>query len=306
MKINNYFKGFILIMMADLLWGLSGTIAKYLFNNQFSPIDLGQIRITLSFIILAVYLLITNPKLLKIERKDLSYVIILGVFGLSAVQFFYYYTISETNVATAVFLEYLGPIFILLYGLISKKESVNGIKLLSVTGAAIGGLLIVKGTTGNGMSVTIIGLITGLSSAITFAFYTVYGKYGLSKYSAWTLLFWGMGSGSIVWSFIKLPWITFSNHSTGDWLFFIYIAVFCTIIPYGFFLKGLYYLPPLFTSITSNMEPVLAGIVSYLILGEVLTYIQVIGCTLVIFSVIILQFYAERSAPQLTVRSSKL
>ncbi len=293
-------------MLADVLWGLSGTLAKYLFNNQFSPLDLSQIRVTLSFVILAAYLLIANPKLLKIERKDIPYIFILGVFGLSAVQFFYYYTISETNVATAIFLEYLGPIFILLYGLASKNESINGFKLLSVIGAAIGGLLIVKGTTGNGMSVTVVGLITGLSSAITFAFYTVYGKYGLSKYSAWTILVWGMGSGSIVWSFFKLPWNTFSNHSTGDWLFFLYIAVFCTVIPYGFFLKGLYYLPPLFTSVTSNMEPVLAGIISYLLLGEVLTYIQVIGCAFVILSVVLLQFNAGRSSPQLTAQSRKI
>ena len=291
---SSQLKGFLYILLADFLWGMSAALAKHLFNKQISPLDLSQIRMMLSFIILAVYLAVINPKLLRIGRKDIPYMIILGVFGLAAVQFCYYYTISETNVATGVFLEYLAPIFILLYGLLTGKESATIVKVTALLIATTGGLMIVKGTTGSGMAVTTAGLISGLGSALAFAFYTLYGKYGLSKYSPWTLLMWGMGGGAAAWFFYAPPWVTLSSYGGSDWLFFIYIAVFATIIPYGFFFKGLNHLPPLITGITSNMEPVLAGIISYLVLGEVLTIMQLFGCTFIIAAVIFLQFRNEQ------------
>lgn len=294
MTLSNQIKGLLFIVLADFLWGLSATAAKYLFNRQISPFDLVQIRLILSFVLLAAYLAAVNPKLLRIDRRDISYMIFFGIFGMAAVQFAYYYTISETNVATAVFLEYLAPVFILLYGLFTRREEISAVKLLALASAISGGLLIVKGTTGAGMAVTVPGLISGLGAAAAFAFYTLYGKYGLARYSPWTLLMWGMGVGGAVWALYKPPWVTFSSFGGVDWLFFLYIAVFATIIPFGFFFKGLQYLSPLITGITSTLEPVMAGILSYFILGEVLTLVQVAGCALIILAVVLLQLRAEQ------------
>lgn len=294
MLLSSQLKGFLFILLADFLWGLSATLAKYLFNRQISPFDLVQIRLILSFMILAAYLAAVNPGLLRIDRRDIPYMIVFGVLGMASVQFTYYYTISETNVATAVFLQYLAPVFILLYGLFTRRESVTAVKLLALSSATLGGLLIVKGTTGAGMAVTVPGLISGLCSAAVFAFYTLYGKYGLDRYSPWTLLLWGMGAGGAAWALYKPPWITFSQYGGGDWLFFVYIAVFATIIPFGFFFKGLNHLPPLITGITSTLEPVLAGIISYIILGEVLTAVQLAGCALIVAAVALIQIRAEK------------
>ncbi len=293
MTLSNQFKGLLFIALADFLWGLSATAAKYLFNRQVSPFDLVQIRLILSFALLAACLAVTNPRLLRIERSDILYFILFGVFGMAAVQFTYYFTISETNVATAVFLEYLAPVFILLYGLFTRREAVNSTKIITLISATLGGLLIVKGTTGAGMAVTVPGLISGLASAAAFAFYTVYGKYGLAKYSPWTLLTWGMGVGVAAWALYKPPWVTFFSFGWTDWLFFLYIAVFATIIPFGFFFKGLQCLSPLIAGITSTLEPVMAGILSYLILGEVLTPMQVSGCGLIVLSIVLLQLKGE-------------
>ena len=294
MILSSQLKGFLFILLADLLWGLSATAAKYLFSRQVSPFDLVQIRLILSFTLLAAYLLVFKPGLLKISRSDIPYMIFFGIFGVATVQFTYLYTISQTNVATAVFLEYLAPVFILLYGLLFRREKISPVRFLALAGAIMGGFLMVKGTTGAGMAVTVPGLISGLTSAVSFAFYTVYGKYGLSKYSPWTLLAWGMGVGGAAWALYKAPWITFTTYGTAaDWLFFLYIAIFATILPFGFFFKGLNHLSPVVTGITSTMEPVLAGIISFLLLGEVLTSMQVAGCALILSAVILLQLRAE-------------
>lgn len=103
MVLSNQLKGFLYILLADSLWGLSGTVAKYLFNQQVSPYDLVQLRLILSFILLGAYFAVVNPKLLKVQQRDYGYFLIFGIFGVATVQFTYLYAISETNVATAVF-----------------------------------------------------------------------------------------------------------------------------------------------------------------------------------------------------------
>lgn len=291
---SNKLKGFLFILTADLLWGLSGTVAKYLFNQQVSPFDLVQLRLTLSALLLALYLLFFSPRLLRIERQDIGYMLIFGIFGISALQFTYLYTISQTNVATAVFLQYLAPSFILVYELLTRREVISTVKIASLLTATLGGLLIVKGNPGaGGMAVTLPGLVSGLASAAAMAFYTVYGKTGLSRYSPWTMLVWGMGIGALAWCFYRLPWNTFLAYGSTDWLFFLYIAVFSSIIPFGMFFKGLHHLTPVVTGITSTMEPVLAGVLAFLILGEVLTGLQIFGCALIITAVILIQLKAD-------------
>lgn len=289
MVMSGRLKGFLFILLADFLWGLSGTVAKHLFNHQVSPYDLVQIRLILAFFILGAYLLAANRDLLRVDRSDYTYFLVFGLCGVATVQFTYLYTISQTNVATAVFLQYLAPVFILLYGLLTRSESITVLKAAALVLAILGGIFIVKGTTGAGMLVTIPGLIGGLGSAISFAFYTLYGKYGLGRYSPWTLLFWGMGVGGVAWAISNPPWLTLSKYGAGDWPFFIFIAVFATILPFGFFFEGLRYLSPVVTGITSTMEPVMAGLIAFAILGEILTTVQLAGCFLILTAVVMVQ-----------------
>lgn len=149
-----------------------------------------------------------------------------------------------------------------------------------------------------GLAVNSWGLASGLASALSFAFYTVYGKRGLETYRPWTLLTWGFGVGALVWGFYKAPWLTLMNYNWQTWLFFLYIAIFATILPFGFFFKGLNYLSPVKTGITSTLEPVVAAVAAFICLGEILTSVQIIGCILILAAVILIQLKTENNPPE--------
>lgn len=289
-------KGLFFVLGAAVLWGISGTVAKYMFNNNVNPFDLVQMRLALSFIILFTFLYFTSRKSLHVAKNDRVYMVIFGLFGVAAVQFTYLFTISQTNVATAIFLEYLAPAFVLAYGLATGREKLalfNGTALLL---ALAGGFLIVRGNMTGGLAITTAGLISGLASALAFAFYTVYGKRGLRTYSPWTLLTWGMGVGALAWSFYRVPWITFINYDWHNWLFFLYIAVFATILPFGFFFEGLKYLSPVKTGIISTLEPVVAAVAAFAFLGEILAPMQIWGCISILGAVILIQLEAGKDS----------
>ena len=65
-------------------------------------------------------------------------------------------------------------------------------------------------------------------------------------------------------------------------------VIFATLIPYGLALMGLRYLKPAPASITMMLEPVMAGIFAYLLLGETLSGMQLAGCSLILAAVVAL------------------
>lgn len=62
-------KGFIFVITAAAMWGVSGTAAKFMFNNNVSPFDLVQLRLAFSFLILFAYLLAADRKSLYVPRR---------------------------------------------------------------------------------------------------------------------------------------------------------------------------------------------------------------------------------------------
>lgn len=296
MLLSKEWRGLLFVVMAATLWGISGSVAKQLFNQQVSPFDLTSIRLFFSFVVLFLYLAVTKRALLRISLSDIPYFLIFGCFGVALVQFSYLFTISQTNVATAVFLEYLAPVLAALYGMIFLRERPHYFKVLALFLAVCGGMFIVSGSPGGGLTVNRAGLTSGLVSAAAFAFYSIYSKKGLARHSPWTVLTYGSAAGAFWWSFYLPPWQAMAGHSLTNWLFFMYIVVFATILPYGFFILSLKYLDPVKAGIISTLEPVIAGVVAWLFLHETLFPLQVLGGAVVCAAVIMVQ-----SAPTLDV-----
>lgn len=301
LPLNSELKGLILIITAASLWGISGTVAKFLFNGEaVSPLALVQIRLFLSAVLLGLYLLITHPDSLRIKWSDLCYFAILGVFGMAMVQFTYLYTVSQANVAVAVFLQYLSPAIVAVYAVVFRWEKLGWNRAMALTLALGGSVLIL---TGSGLGTVVIsyrGLISGLASAFFAAFYTLYAQKGAKKFGAWTTLTYSLGFGAFFWLLVAPPSLDqFGEYTTGDLLFFLYIAIFATIVPFGLYFKGLTYLHATKAIITSTLEPVMAAITAYLILGETMAPQQMLGGVLIVCAVVILATAQREAVPPL-------
>jgi drug/metabolite transporter (DMT)-like permease len=280
-------KGFLFVILAASLWGLAGTAAKYLFNKAIDPLVLVEIRLSFSALILGVLLAVFKPKLLRICTSDIPYLLTLGIFGVAGVQLAYLVTISQTNVATAVFLQYISPIIVSLYAVFFLKEKMSLLQLLCLLLAVGGSYLMVFS---QGIKISPLGLVSGLASAVTVSVYTIYSRRGLQIYNPWTLLFYCFLAGAIALAFIVPPWrIPGENFTTTNLLFFIYIAVFATIVPFGSYFLGLRHLKPTTAGITATLEPVVAAFTAFLFLDELLTLTQVLGALMVLGSVILIQ-----------------
>lgn len=302
---TQHIRGYVSVMLAATLWGVGGTVAKYFFVGQnLPPFLLVQVRLGLSSLLLLGALAFFAPKLARVRREDIPLLVIWGILGMALVQFTYLFTISLTNVATAIFLQSTAPILTALWAALFEKQSL-GARLVGVLVVAMAGsfLLISGGTTR--LLVSPLGLASGIASAVFLAFYSIYGSKGVAdRLSPWTLLGYGLGLGFLFWLVVDGLLYAVGHPLAGTaalasgrmWLFFVYLAVLATIVPFGLYLTGLQRITPTQAAITGMLEPVVGGLTAYLLLGEVLTPIQLLGGALIVAAVVYLQARNRTSA----------
>ncbi|WP_445900184.1 DMT family transporter [Desulfosoma sp.] len=234
------------------------------------------------------------PRKLRIAWRDVVYFMILGITGLAMVQFTYFYTISKIKVAAAILLEYLAPVLIALYSVTIAREKLTWPTMVAVTGATLGCYLVVGGYNLNLFHLNKVGLLSGLASAVSFAWYSVHGEHSMRRYSPWTVLFYAFFFAALFWNIAHPPLEAFRHaYAPVQWAWILYIAVLGTLMPFGLYFHGINLIRSTRASVTATLEPILAGFVSYFFLGETLERLQIIGGFLVIGAVILLQVRRE-------------
>ncbi len=287
--------GYLYAILAAVTWAIGGAAAKFLFNSGVTTFQLVQLRITLAAAILFIWLLLRNPAALKISKSDIVYFMILGSVGMAAVQFAYLFAISKINVAAAILLEYLAPVFIALYMVIFAKEKLGAITVAAIVVAVAGCYLVVGAYNLNILSMNLAGIASGLWAGVAFAWFSVHGEYGMRKYQPWTVLFYALLCATIIWNIIHPPLqALFQPYTLVQWFWIFYIALMATVVPFGLYYMGINLIRSTRASITATLEPITAGIISYIFLNEMMELWQVLGGVLVIASIILLQLKQEQ------------
>ena len=184
----NRFKGYAYILGATLFWGVSATTARYLFTRHYDPLVLVQMRMSLSCVMILVFFLISKRNFLKVTLADLPHFALLGIIGAAGSNFTYYFTIQQTNVATAILLQYLAPLLVLAYGALTKVEKLSVVKVTAGAVSLVGCYLAIAGKDFSLLNINKLGLLTGLASAFCWSFTNVWLRHLLRRYNVWTCL----------------------------------------------------------------------------------------------------------------------
>ena len=282
--------GYLYVSLAAILFAISGTSAKFLFNDGITAFQLIQMRTTLAFAGLLAWLCLKNPALLKISIKSLPYFIGLGVFGIGSAQFFYLLAISKINVAAAILLHYTGPVFVALYVVFVQRQKLRFNIALAILGTLIGCFLVVGAYNLQIFALNRVGVIAGILAAVSFAVYSILSESGMKRYTPWTVLLYGMLFAALMWNSLHPPLEAFRHrYSLFQWGLILFIGICGTIFPFGLYFEGVKRIKPTHASITATLEPISAGVIAAVFLGEVMATFQIMGGLIVIVSIIILQ-----------------
>ncbi|HUL43974.1 MAG TPA: EamA family transporter [Bacteroidota bacterium] len=290
-------RGYAFILAATAFWGVSATIARFLFSQNVSTLILVQTRMTFSFIVMFGIFFFARRDLLRIRAKDLYRFALMGIIGGAGSNFTYYYTIQQINVASAILLQYLAPIGVLVHASLSGEERVGTAKAAAGIVSLAGCFLAIAGKDFSLLSINPLGLASGLASAFCWAFANVWLRRLLKDYNVWTCLFYAFLFATVFWLFFNPPWTVYSaKYSSGTWLSFFGFAMISVLIPHSLYFLGVRYLTASRAIITATFEPVVAIVSAFLVLDETLAPVQMFGAVLVIVAIVLLQLKKEESA----------
>ena len=287
---KNIFKGTIYSLLSGLIWGICGILGEYFFTHyQVSSGWITSMRLLIagsSVLILAFYKL--KFHLFDIWRKKKNYLSFLAyaILGIFSVQFFFYLCVEYSNATTATILQFISPIFILVYDRIIHKASRNAI--LYVLIAMVGVFLMTTKGDLSTLSITPLALVTGLLSALGVMFNVILPQKFAKEYGFVPTVGWGM---IVAGTFSNFLYPVYQISFQLDW---ISIAICLTIAflgtAFAFFLsmKAVSMVSPLVVSVVSASEPLSSAILSVLFLGLVLDSFLVISMILIIIPMIFL------------------
>jgi drug/metabolite transporter, DME family len=277
-------------VVAAFCWGLNAVIAKGAFEAGIGPERLAQSRIAVALVPLAVYLVLRRRDLLRPPRPAWPTLVAFGV-SMVTVNWAYYVAIDRLAVGVAVSLQYTAPVLVLIGTALVARRSPEalawGAGVVTLTGAvlvseAYAGLEGVDG----------IGLLAGVGSALSFAAYLVSaamaGRRGV--HPATSLLI-GFAVAVVIWGLI-LPWWDWPVHRLAEpeiAVRVVAVGLLGTLLPFLLVVTALRVVSAAVAGIAATTEPVFAAGLAFLILGQSLASLQLLGAACVVAGVLIAQ-----------------
>ncbi|RIL48230.1 EamA family transporter [Mammaliicoccus fleurettii] len=266
---NNQLKGTMLVMFGATFWGLGGTVTEKLFTEYGLPISLfvAERLILSGFFLLLIAKFIQKQYLTHIFKfkHSLLQLIIYALFGMLGVQYTFMATIDKGNVAIATLLQFLAPVVILLYLLITRKSKFRWADIIIIVCSLFGTSLLLTNGDYSTLSVPPNAIVWGLLTACAAAFYTVYAVKLFLNWPSLVVIGWSMFIGGIALSLINLdfsfPWHLLDLRGA---IYFAFVITFGTMFAFWMYLESVKYISPQTTALFGVLEPVTAVISSVL------------------------------------------
>lgn len=271
----NRSKGIWLIIFGSILWGATGPMMEWVLHNS---------EITVSFF-LTVRLIVAGVSILtlmKLQRKKVFLIwkepvwtkqlIIFALFGMLGVQYTFIAAIEASNASIATLLQFLGPIYIIIFVSWKSKSFPPRYQVVGIIGTLMGLFLLLTNAKVNQLLISNEALFWGLLLGVTFSIYTVYPARLMKEWGVLVIVGWGMLIGGIALSLVSQIW------NSNEWkellsypiFIFVILIVLMGTIAFVMFLSSMKYITAVETSILSSIEPLTAMIISVFWFDQIL------------------------------------
>lgn len=274
--------GYALTATGAALFAAGGVMARKLLDAGISPWRLTEMRSVMAFVLLVAYLAASNRGLLRVRRGDVAKLAFLGIFGLAAVQSTYFAAIQRLDIGVALTIQYLAPLLILVVLHFRGRPTPTamwGAAALSVVGA----FLVVKAYDTRGLDG--LGLVAAVAACVTFAINLTASEHAGRTLDSRTTLTYGFGFCTLAWLVVQPPW-SFPYGLIADHLWLaLGVGIVGTLIPFLLLFTALRFIPAARAGVVATLEPVIASIIAWPVLDQVLTAPQVAGIVIVVAAV---------------------
>jgi DME family drug/metabolite transporter len=292
-----------LMVLAAVMWATSGTFTTLATDSGATTMEVTVFSTVFTALVLLPLIAMLDKQSLAIGRRDLMPLFIFAQITGTFFALGWYYCVDLTGVATAVILLYAYPMIVTIASVFLLSEKLTREKALALPLTFIGAVLVVGARDlEEGFRFDMIGVLLGIYTALAGAFYYIYGKKFLDKYSANTIVvYMTLFSIPILVIIAIITNILVANPDThagltmsgSAWAYVFLIGLLPGAVGPIVSLFALKHIQASRASIIASVEPVAAVIIAYLVLSETLSVLQGIGVGLVFLGVLMLRLRAE-------------
>lgn len=248
-----------------------------------------------------------RPLLLRLPRRHLP---ALALYGLVLAAFNGLWTLSVAlnGAAVATVLAYSSAAFTALLARWLLHERLDWAKLVAVTLCLAGCVLVAGALNPAAWAANPLGILTGVGTGLGFAVYSLMGRatarHGLNP---WTVLLYTFAFAAVfLFGVNLLPGAALPGTAAVPadlfwlgsawlgWGILIVLAAGPTVAGFGLYNVSLSLLPSSVANLILTSEPAFTAVLAYVLLGERLTGVQILGSTLIMGGVLFLRWYNGR------------
>lgn len=295
-------RGYLHYLVAAALFAFNGTVAKTILLGGMDPVSLTQLRVTGAFAILLAVVALRRPAALRLRRSELPLLLLYGAVGITGTQFLYFVAIGRIPIGLALLVEFTSPLLIALWFRIVLGHRAPPVVWIALV-TSLAGLAVVA-RLWEGFTFDALGVAAAAGASVSIAIYYLSADVQLRRprpRDPVSLTMWGMGASALVWV-IASPWWSFpfatlagttplvgSGTELPTLALAAWMVVMGTVVPFSLVVRSLADLRASQAATVGMTEPVLAIAIAWLLLGEALAPVQVLGAAVVIGSILVVE-----------------
>lgn len=277
--------GVVLVILAAILWGVSGGIAAMLIEHGWDPLVVSFYRGAIGFVCFAIWWIARSAAIPFPGRKAIGWAALAGL-GVAGNFVFYFLSISHANVAVAVTLMYMEPIYVCLVLLVIGTARLTPALVVAIAAVILGVALLTQLVGGSRIDdLSPFGVAAGLLSGIAYAVF-LFGFKNATRYASPVVV---LGMAFAVFLLILAPLVDHGQVATApfsdDVPLFLLLGLFGAGLSFFLYVLGLRTARPVAVSLVAAVEPVTASLFALLVLGQELAVGQWLGMFLILATV---------------------
>ncbi len=272
------YTGYLLVASAAALWATSGPIARVLYDQGVTPLEVSFWRTAAAAVLFILRLCLTSSSAgTRMNVRHLPAMAVFGAFGIGTFMVSLAYAIETGGINLAVILLYTSPVFVAVGARLWYQEPLGGQKIVLIALTMLGVVLIATGG-GRGISVSAISLAWGFTAAFTYATYFLVGKWAIVRYSPLQFLAYVFPVAAVA----ILPFVRFGTYSFSIFVWLALLSVVTTYLPYLLYYRGLAGVQLSRAVVVATVEPVIAAVFAAVFFGELYSARALVGALFVL------------------------
>jgi len=275
--------GILFGIAAGAMWAVEAVLGKILLSSlNFLQVTASEAFFTA---ITAFAYILLSRKPVKIKSQCLKDILLVGFLGTVIAPLAYFFGLTQTSAVNATLLAHLQPLFVSIFGFFFLKERIHRYDVMGGVTIGLAVILITGRTPDNIMNLKLgnMGDLAVLLATLGWAFVAIPGK-RLTKQTSSILI---VGYRFLVASIFFFPLLLFLNQLMIKSIYQILLGVIVGL-GYIFYYEGLKRIKASEVALTELSSPFFAAALAWIILGERMTVMQVIGALLLIIGLIAL------------------